>query len=118
MLDFLKKIFRFKTKELEANLQPAPGSSHGGRAEVEVEFWSDGEMQIEASVKHSGLPDGTKLDVNCGGRTVATLTVMGGYAKQMVKPSPMSQPPAIDVGDQADMSSNGTVIYSGTFRRD
>jgi len=58
MLEFLKKMFRFKKLDPEAKLQPTPECTFGGVGEVEVEVWSDGTASVELSLEHSGAPNG------------------------------------------------------------
>ena len=73
MFEALKKLLRYKRSEVEASLNPTPECAWGGVGEVEVEVWSDGGVSIEASIKHSGAPDGTELEVYCSGNHVPGL---------------------------------------------
>ncbi|MDH3583301.1 MAG: hypothetical protein OER86_03720 [Phycisphaerae bacterium] len=120
MLNLLKKIFRIKLRELEAKLDPTPDCTHGGRGEVEIESWSDGSVGLEVSIKHTGLPDGTQLEVICGGEAVSAITVRGGYAKEKITFTPEDQTTLRDCksGDEAEMQQDGQALYRGTFRRD
>ncbi|NND65525.1 MAG: hypothetical protein HKM24_06140, partial [Gammaproteobacteria bacterium] len=85
MLDLLKKIFRYKKQDLEANLQPTSSCTFGGIGEVEYELWSDKTATVEASIKHSSIPDGSQIDVQCRGQKITSIMVNGGFAKQAFK---------------------------------
>ena len=118
MFNFLAKFFRSKRGEVEAKLYPTPECQFGGVGEVEIETWSDGAVELEVSIKHTGIPDGTKLDVCFGGRKVLSLVVAQGYAKQWLKSSPQVVIPAINIGDEAEIQYQGNTLYRGQFRPD
>ena len=118
MLDALKKLFRYKRIDLEAKMRPTPECTFGGVGEVEFELWSDGAAALEASLKQSGVPNGSDLEVFCGGRSISVLPVAGGYAKVYLTFAENQTPPAISAGDEAEMRLDGVVMYKGTFRRD
>lgn len=118
MFDALKKLFRFKRSEVEAKLSPTPECTWGGVGEVEVEHWSDGGVSIEASIKHSGVPDGTELEVWCAGNRITSLLVARGYAKAYVNSGAATQSPVVGIGDEAEFRHAGSTLYRGTFRRD
>ena len=118
MFKFLAKIFRTKQQELEAKLHPTPQCQFGGVGEVEIEFWSDGVSKLEASVKHTGIPDGAELDVCIRGDKVLSLIVNQGYAKQWLNSGHGVAIPAVRIGDQAQLRYQGTVLYQGQFRPD
>lgn len=118
MFEALKKLFRYKRSEVEAHLNPTPECTWGGVGEIEVEVWSDGTVQIEASIKHSGVPDGTELEVCCSGNRVTTLLVNGGYAKVYVSSGDGSPLPEVGIGDDGELRHDGKTLYRGQFRRD
>lgn len=117
MFSFLSKIFRVKQKEVEAKLLPTPQCTYGGVGEVEIETWSGGSVKLEASLKHSGLPDGATIAVHLAGRQILTLQIAGGYAKQYMQ-SEERAIPDINIGDLAEMKYNSQVLYRGQFRPD
>jgi hypothetical protein len=118
MFEFLKKIFRTKRSEIEAKLAPTPDCTWGGVGEIEIESWSDGAVQVEASIKHSGAPDGTELEAWGAGHHLAGLTVRGGYAKAYVSLSADALAAPIVSGDEAEFRSGGDTMYRGAFRSD
>ena len=118
MLDFLKKIFTYKKKELEVKLRPTSECTHGGVAEIEVEYWSDETISYEVSMKHSNFADGTQLEFVSGTRTIATVTTSNGYVKHSEYKIAPGQFPDIKIGDEAQVRVNEEVLYKGNFRRD
>ncbi len=118
MLDWLRKVFSYKTVDLEAKLRPTPECTFGGSGEVEVEVWSDGNASIEAELKNSGVPAGTELELICANARIMNLAVTGGYAKQTLTFSEPRKPPRIEAGDTAELRLDGRVMYNGTFRLD
>lgn len=118
MLEFIKKLFKTKRKELEAKLQPTPDTSFGGSGEVEIDTWSDESVTFEVEIKGSTIPDGTILDVYCRGVRVTSFPVQGGYAKRVLKPSAGAAARHLKVGDPAEFHVNGAVCYRGQFRPD
>ena len=118
MLDFLKKLVRFKRVDLESKLRPTPECTFGGIGEVEVEIWSDGTASLEASLKHSSVPNGSDLDIYWSGSKLITLPVAGGFAKQVLIFSEDQSVPEIKAGDEAELRLGDQVLYRGSFRRD
>lgn len=118
MFEFLKKMFRVKRSEIEATLAPTPECAWGGVGEIEIETWSDGAVQVEASIKHAGAPEGTALEVYGAGRRLAELTVRGGYAKAHLSLTADALAAPIVSGDEAEFRSGGSTMYRGAFRPD
>ena len=116
MLRFFSKFFRIKTKELEAKLLPTAECSFGGVGEIELNFFNDGEIRTELSLKHSGVPDSTNLEFFCDGVLIGTTEVSGGYAKKYETIS--NRNIKADVGSIAELKINGAVLYKGQFRPD
>lgn len=118
MFGFLKTIINVEIKDVEAKLMPTPECVYGGIGEVEMEVFSAGNAKIECEIKHSGIPDGTQVDVVVGGNTIATLMMQGGRAKARLAFAEGDSIPQADIGDTAEMEINGQVCYRGTFCRD
>ncbi len=116
MFGFLKKIFRVKTRELEANLYPSPTCTYGGKGEVEISWYSDSSIELELSLKHSGVPDGSEVDFYCGRDKVGTVTVRGGYVKSKEIYHDMDVD--IPAGTSAEIRLQGSVIYQGQLQPD
>ena len=72
MFEFLKKLFASAGRhvELEAKLHPTAVCTYGGKGEVEVEQYGSGVVKIEADIKYTSLPDGSRAEVWFGGRCV------------------------------------------------
>lgn len=118
MFEVLRRAFRTKRSEVEATLGPTPECAWGGVGGIEVETWSDGAVRIEASIKHSGAPDGTDLDVYGAGHRLTALTVRSGYAKANVSLGADALAAPIISGDEAEFRSGGRTLYRGAFRPD
>lgn len=121
MFEFLRKLFGgggCRKVELEADLVPAAGCTFGGKAEVEVKRYPCGTVKVEAEIKHSGMPDGSAVEVIVGGRSVMTLTVQSGFAKQEIRFGPEQAMEVPAVGDAVEMRLGGAGVYEGVFRRD
>ena len=119
MFGFLKTIIDYEIKDVEAKLTPTPECLYGGIGEVELEAYSSGKTNLECKITHSGIPDGTQVNVVINGNIVDTLTMQGGRARNhqtIAADSPAT--PKADVGDTAEMEINGQVCYRGTFYRD
>ena len=118
MFNFLSRFFRVKQREVEAKLLPTPQCAFGGVGEVEIETWSNGFVQLEASLKHTGLPDGANVLLFCGGRQILTLQVTDGYAKRYLSAENGQEIPDMRVGDQAELRYQNQILYTGQFRPD
>lgn len=116
MLGFLKKLFVVQTSEFEAKLRPTPECTFGGVGEIEVSMFSDGKIQLELSLKHSGAPDGARLDFYSGAELLGTVTVKGGYAKSYDKL--LDRTLDISNGSPAELRMDGVTLYQGEFRPD
>ena len=115
MIEFLKTVFKTKNIELEAKLQPTPDNTFGGKAEVEFESWSDGTGNIEAEIKHSGIPDGTEVEVVCGGNPIAKMAVLNGFAKAIHEFDDLNPTPNFSTGDRVQFLLEGIPIFQGQF---
>ena len=80
-MSFFSKFFKFKTKELEAKLQPVPDCPFGGYAEIELSWFSNGSVTAELELKHSSVPDGTPVEFFADNRRIATTQTSNGFAK-------------------------------------
>ena len=118
MLNFISKFFRVKQKEVEAKLLPTNLCTFGGVGEVEIETWSGGIVKLEASLKHSGLPDGAMISVLLSGQQILSFQLSGGYAKKHIQSTEGYNIPDIAVGEIAEMQYNSQVLYRGPFRPD
>lgn len=119
MFGFLGKFFRHKKSEFEAHLRPVADCAYGGIGEIEIETWSDGSMSLEASLKHSSVPDTASLEVYCSGQHVTSLVTSGGYSKQYLDSTTVEGLlPQVKTGDDAEFRHRGGVLYKGRFKRD
>lgn len=116
MFGFFKTIFKHKTKELEAKLLPTAECTYGGVGEIEISFYSDGEIKLELSLKHSGVPNQSRLEFYSGNDLLGTAEINGGYAKNYVTLS--NRTVDISIGSIAELRINGTTLYGGKFRPD
>ena len=116
MFGFLSKLFRLKTKELEAKLQPTNDCSFGGVGEIELKVYNDNSAEIELSLKHSGVKDGAKLEFYSAGVVLGNVVSKGGYAKVYKKIAKLNFD--ISVGSSAELRVDGKVLYYGQFRLD
>ena len=116
MIGFLKKFFVIKTSEFEAKLRPTPECTFGGVGEIEVSMFSDERIQLELSLKHSGVPDGARLDFYSGRELLGTVSAQGGYAKSYDKI--MDRTLDIANGSPAELRIDGVTLYRGEFRPD
>ena len=119
MFEFLKTIIDYEIKDIEAKLSPTPGCLYGGIGEVELEVYSSGKANLECKIKHSGIPDGTEVNVVINGYIVDTLTMHGGRA-QNHRTFSADAPTSLqaEVGNTVEMEINGQICYRGTFYRD
>ena len=117
-MDFLKKFFRYKQSEFEADMYPTPECTFGGKGEAELKTWSDGSVWLEISLKHAGLEAGSTLEVHLAGERVTDLTVQRGYTKKYLKFEPQEASPKVGLGDEATLTLDGQVLYHGQFRPD
>ncbi len=117
MFKFFSKIFRVKSSELEAKLSPTPDCKFGGVGEIEIETWSDGEIKVKVSLKHTSIPDGTRVEFICGGHNLAVVNTVNGYAKKYLKPV-QDGFLSVNIGDEAEVRVEGCSLYRGQFRPD
>lgn len=115
--DLLAKIFKTKTIDLEAKLRPIASCTFGGVGEIEIECWSDGTGSIELSLKHAGVPDGTKVEFSANGVPLGNGLTVGGFLKQRISVTERDLP-NVKVGDTGAIVIDGQTLYSGTFHRD
>ena len=118
MFGFLKNVISYEIKDIEAKCLPTPDCFYGGVGEIELEVFSSGNANLECKIKHSGIPDGTDVDVVVGGNNVATFTMQGGRARCQVSYTDGQIIPHAEIGDTAEMEINGQVCYRGVFQRD
>jgi hypothetical protein len=117
MFGFLAKLFRTK-KEIEAKMFPAAGVTYGGKGEVEIDLWSDGEAKVEAELKYTSIPDGSQVEVVCAGQTILMMATTNGFAKFEQRFQVGQDLPEIKIGDQCEFHINGSLAYQGQFKRD
>lgn len=120
MFRLFSSLFR-RSRELEADLHPTPDCTLGGKGEIEIETWSDGAGRLEASIAHTGLPNGAQVDVFCGEHHVTSLVVQSGYAKAVIdKPADGAgfDETLASIGAEASFRHDGATIYRGIFRPD
>ena len=116
MFQFLGKIFRIKSKELEAKLQPNANCPHTGVGEIEISFYTDNTAKVELSIKHSRIPSGTELVFFAEGKELGKVTSQNGFAKHYMRLENSTL--ALDVGSKAEIRINGATMYEGQFRPD
>ena len=116
MFKFLGKIFRFKSKELEAKLYPNANCPHTGAGEIEASFYTDNTISIELSIKHSRIPTGTKLEFYADGKNLGDVLSKNGFGKKYLKLKNSNLD--LNVGSNAEIRINGAVMYEGQFRPD
>ncbi len=116
MYDFFKKVFRLKTQELEAKLRPTSNCTYGGVGEIEASWFSDGTIEIELSLKHSGVPDSASLEYYANGTPIWSGSSKGGFLKSSERFS--GGPVSIQVGSRAELRVDGELLYEGQFRPD
>ena len=118
MLNFLKSLVNAQVLDVEAKLFPSPGCTFGGKCEVELEVFHAGNARMEIEIKHTGIPDGTPVEVVAGGMTIATVQPVGGFAKEYLEYAEHQVHPELAVGDLVEMRIAGQTCYSGTCRKD
>lgn len=116
MIGFLKKILRFKSQELEATLRPTAACSYGGVGEVELEWYSDGRVCAELTLKHAGIPDGSTVEFYCDGRRVGVAVMQGSFARGYETLDAAAF--TVKSGAVAEIRLDGVVLYTGQFRPD
>jgi hypothetical protein len=116
MVTFLKKFFRFKTKEVEAKLRPTAGCTFGGVGEIELGWFTDGSVKAELELKHSSVPDGSEVEFMADGRRLGAAIVQRGFAKAYETLSAESF--TVKEGSKAELRLNGDTVYEGFFRPD
>ena len=116
MFKFLGKIFRFKSKELEAKLHPNANCPHTGAGEIEASFYTDKTISIELSIKHSRVPTGTDLEFYVNGKKLGSVLSKNGFGKKYLKLQDSNLD--FNVGTKAEIRINGAVMYEGEFRPD
>ena len=99
-------------EEVEARLEPVPGSA--GRGTAEWKRYGDGSTRFDLSVRGLDLGDGSTIEVRVGGAVVAVLCVERGRATHDVDEPPFR--PAI--GDHLELASNGAAVLRGRFLPD
>ena len=118
MFRFLAKFFNAKVLDLEADLFPVDDPNHGGKGEVEISKWNDGSAEIEISLKHSELPNGTILEVYCKDKKLTSLTTKFGSDKKHLTAEFITHLGEIKEGDSAEFRQRGQILYQGVFRAD
>ena len=116
MFKFLGKIFRFKSKELEAKLRPNANCPHTGVGEIEISFYTDNTISIELSIKHSRIPTGIELEYYADEKKLGSVLSKNGFGKNYLKLQDSSLD--FNVGTKAEIRINGAVMYEGEFRPD
>ncbi|MGI9519128.1 MAG: hypothetical protein ACR2NP_18900, partial [Pirellulaceae bacterium] len=111
VLNFLKSLVNVQTLDLEAKLFPAPSCAWGGKGEVELEAFHNGNARMEVEIKHSGIPDGTSVELVSNGSVIATVTPIGGFIKERYEFSELEPHPEFAEGDLVEMRIGGQVCY-------
>ena len=116
MFKFLKKFFRFKSKELEAMLLPNEDCPYTGIGEIEASFYSDKTVSFELSIKHSRIPTGTELEFYASKKKLGTVVSINGSNQNHLKYNSFILD--LNAGAKAEIKINNLVMYEGKFRLD
>lgn len=116
MFKFLGKIFRFKSKELEAKLYPNANCPHTGAGEIEASFYTDSTISIELSIKHSRIPTGTKLEFYADGKNLGDVLSKNGFGKNYLKLQDSNLD--LTIGSSAEIRIDNSIMYEGEFKKD